>query len=218
MLTAQGLGIFGDDYGYGYGYDGLGLYIPSTDFYCVAIGTANYICKPKKDAVKAAFKELQKTVKTIAARMTAAGRITVPRDMTTLVVDGDIGKITSLGVQVIGAAFSAVTTPPAEVAYALEGGISGEETVKRISARAVEIDNWFKYVAANFPEAIKPQPEVVKEIQERIIEKIVYREPIRRFRPIGAIVIGTGLLAIMGLTAASIVAGQRRAKQMREGV
>jgi hypothetical protein len=193
---------------------GLGLYIPPTDFTCLAV-PANFICYPSRTGVRDAYKELQKTVKTIAAQMAASGRIAIPGDLTTMKIDGDIGMISSIGVQMIGAAFTAVAIPPADVAYTLESAISAEETVRRIAARAIEIDAWFKFVAGNYPDALNPQPAVVKEIEEKIIEKIVYLRPVRKFTPVGALVLAAGIVTVMGLTASAIVAARRNTSTPR---
>jgi hypothetical protein len=201
MLTIEGMDIFSGN--------GLGVYQTPTDFVCGPVA-GNYVCHPRTDYTRAVYESLQRTIKVIAAQMTAAGSIRVPRDMTTLDVDGAIGRITTLGVQVIATAFSAAVQPSPEVAATIERDISGEEAVKRVAMYANEINNWFVTVSASFPEAIKPKPEVVKEIQKEIVEKVIYRDIVTEFRPIGAIVIGAGLVTIMGLTAAAIVAARRK--------
>jgi len=163
------------------------------DFHCRAIGKANYACKPRTGAVKDAFVTLQRTVKTIAAKMTQGGKIVVPPDIATLKVDGDIGKITALGVQIIGEAFRRVVDIPASIQFALAGGVSGEESVRRIATQAAAINTWFNYVAANFPKAIVPD------------EKIVFRTEHASISPIGVVVVGAAVVGMIGFVIAAIV-------------
>lgn len=190
---------------------GLGIF--SADAFTCRQVAGNYICRPRTQPARTAYETLQRTIKAIAAQLTAGGAIEVPRDMTTLDVDGVIGKITTLGVQVIATAFAAQFEPPPEVATVNERGISGAEAVQRVARYAVEINEWFIFVSTNYPDVTKPKPEVVKQIQKQIVETVIYRDVVKQFRPVGAIVIGTGLLTIMGLTAAAIVVNRRRKKR-----
>ncbi len=149
----------------------------------MATGGGNYVCRGLKPNVTTAFRALQQTVKTIAAKMAAAGKLNVPPDLVLLAVDGDIGKITSIGVQFIGNAFAAVKPPPPDVAHAIASGISATEAVERIAAAAVEINAYFLDVLANFPEAVTKERVLMVE---------------RKF-PWGVIAATVAVIALLGL-------------------
>jgi hypothetical protein len=200
MLTVEGLGnscIFGDC--------GLGKFMQDEDFACYRDGSI-YACKakgPNWEATLDAFKGLQATVRTISSQMSAAGVLKVPSQLAALIVDGHIGNATAIGVQFIGAAFMAAVKPDdPEVAFALTPSGDAQADIEKIATYAGDIAAYFNYVLTNHPEALSPPPEVVKEIVE--VEKVIEKQFATRFRPIGAIVIAAGLLAALGITAASV--------------
>jgi hypothetical protein len=162
----------------------LGLMTKGTDFYCSKVGGGNYACQGRTAQTTAAFKQLQNVVKTIAAKMAAAGKLAVPPDLVVLSVDGDIGKISSIGVQFVGAAFKPYKAPPPDVAHALASGLTAQEAVTRIAAAAREIAAYFTDVLTNFPAAISaPTPPKPKAF------------------PWGMVLAGAGVLAIFGVAA-----------------
>ena len=167
--------------GYQHNPPGFGAYrVP--DYRCAATGGGNFVCKGTRGDVSGAFGALQQTVKTIAAKMAKAGRLNVPSNLAVLVVDNEIGKITTLGVQFIGVAFAAVKAPPADVAAAFASGLTAEQAVERIAAAAVEINTYLVDVLTNFPDAItKPL----------VTEKGKW----------GIVVVSIGALAVVGVVA-----------------
>jgi hypothetical protein len=197
---------------FGLGSSGLGDGVEGTDFWCTSPGGGNYVCLPKKGRTEVddSYKDLQTTVREITKQMAASGRLAVPGDLTVMSIDGDIGKITTVGVQFVGAAFMAVAAPPEPVAYALATGISAKESVKRIATHAEAINDWFLQIARDFPEAIAPEPEVVEKIVERV--KVVEQKFSRRFRPIGAVVLAAGFLGMLGIAAAAIHQSRKAAE------
>jgi len=201
MLTVQGLGrsgcIFGDC--------GLGVYTKGTEFTCFKDGSI-YACKARGanlSATLAAFKALQSIVRTISAQMSAAGVLQVPSQLSTLAIDGQPGNTTALGVQFIGAAFMPAV-PPVDpgVAAALTPTGNAQVDIEAIAAEAVEITAYFNDVLLNHPEALKPAPQTVEKVVE--VTKVIEKQWATRFRPIGALVIGTGLAVAVGLAVASV--------------
>lgn len=134
----------------------LGAYAKSTDFHCATTGGGNYVCwaRVPNSAVTSSYKQLQQTIRTIAAKMAKSGRLNVPADLTLIAVDGAIGKITSIGVQFIAAAFSRFKPMPPAVAEALSSNKSAQQIVEGIAKNAREINAYFTDVLTNFPAAV----------------------------------------------------------------
>lgn len=129
------------------------MYAKSADFFCMPTGGGNYVCRGRSPVVTNSYRQLQQTVKDIAAKMAASGRLSVPADLTVIAVDGVIGKITSIGVQFIATAFDRFKPMPAAIAEALAPGKTAQQIVEGISTYAREINAYFVDVATNVPEA-----------------------------------------------------------------
>ena len=175
----------------------LGLYTKGTDFKCSWLRKDNYACR---DTVSRgprwkAFARLQQLTKNIAEQVP---QVDAPVNTNLFIVDGAIGFISSTWIQFIANRFGKVVDRPdnlADVFYPYTN-ISNEEIVERIAAHADEIYTWFEFVSLNYPEAINAQAPPPPEV--------IYRKPRTRFRAIGALVIGTALLGILGYAATSV--------------
>lgn len=198
MLTISGQGnIFGlSAFGTG---RGLGEYVKGTDFKC-AWASNNYSCK---DTTRwgprcASYSKLQQLTKNIAEQVPQTD---APTNTDLLVVDCQIGFITSTWVQFIGKRFAKVVDRPDDLAEVFfpDSGTPNTVMVERIAAHADEIYKWFAYVAENYPEAINPTAPPPPEV--------VFKTPKRSFKKMGIIVMGTAVLAALGYATVSAFRG-----------